>query len=176
VGLCLSKSYMFIKKTGFQNVRFHGIFQLKFSTAFLFTHNMRYTFSHFQFHLLTHSKWIGEQPLGNQILSSFFSSLSTDEGVSKSFRTGRLERELQMVQLSATRCSCIAILWVIIVRFAAITLCVPSQRVFIILLLLFISLSIQSGNFLIHPRILNIIISACSCLRIRGHVSHACKC
>jgi hypothetical protein len=27
------------------------------------------------------------------------------EGVSKSFRTGRLERELQIVQLSATRCS-----------------------------------------------------------------------
>jgi hypothetical protein len=32
------------------------------------------------------------------------------EGVSKSFRTGRLERELQRVQLSATSCSCIAIL------------------------------------------------------------------
>jgi hypothetical protein len=32
------------------------------------------------------------------------------EGVSKSFRTGRLERELQMVQLSATRWSCITIL------------------------------------------------------------------
>jgi hypothetical protein len=32
------------------------------------------------------------------------------EGVSKSFRTGRLERELKMVQLSATRCNCIAIL------------------------------------------------------------------
>jgi hypothetical protein len=32
------------------------------------------------------------------------------EGVSKSFRTGRLKQELQMVQLSATRCSCIAIL------------------------------------------------------------------
>jgi hypothetical protein len=30
------------------------------------------------------------------------------EGVSKSFRTGGLERELQMVQLSVTRCSCIA--------------------------------------------------------------------
>jgi hypothetical protein len=29
-------------------------------------------------------------------------------GVTKSFWTGRLERELQMVQLSATRCSCIA--------------------------------------------------------------------
>jgi hypothetical protein len=32
------------------------------------------------------------------------------EGVSKSFRTGRLEQELQMVQLSATRCSCVATL------------------------------------------------------------------
>jgi hypothetical protein len=32
------------------------------------------------------------------------------ERVFKSFRTGRLERELQMVQLSATRCSCITIL------------------------------------------------------------------
>jgi len=36
--------------------------------------------------------------------------LSKYDGVSKSFRTGRLERELQMVQRSATRCSCIAIL------------------------------------------------------------------
>jgi hypothetical protein len=32
------------------------------------------------------------------------------EGVSKSFRTGRLERELRTVQLSASSCSCIAIL------------------------------------------------------------------
>jgi hypothetical protein len=32
------------------------------------------------------------------------------EGVSRSFRTGHLARELQMVQLSATMCSCIAIL------------------------------------------------------------------
>jgi hypothetical protein len=31
-------------------------------------------------------------------------------GVSKSFRIGRLQRELKMVQLSATMCSCIAIL------------------------------------------------------------------
>jgi hypothetical protein len=53
------------------------------------------------------------------------------KGVTKSFRTGRLERELQMVQLSATRCSCIAILWVSLVGFAAITLCVASQRVFV---------------------------------------------
>jgi len=36
--------------------------------------------------------------------------LETYEDVSKSFRTGRLERELQMVQLCATRCNCIAIL------------------------------------------------------------------
>jgi hypothetical protein len=46
--------------------------------------------------------------------------------------TGRLERELKMVQLSATRYSCIAILWVSIVSFAAITLCVASQQVFIV--------------------------------------------
>jgi hypothetical protein len=36
--------------------------------------------------------------------------LPTYEGVSISFQTGRLERELQTVQLSATKCSCIAIL------------------------------------------------------------------
>jgi len=33
------------------------------------------------------------------------------KGVPKSFWTGRLEQELQMVQLSATRCNCITILW-----------------------------------------------------------------
>jgi hypothetical protein len=54
------------------------------------------------------------------------------EGVSKSFRTGHLDWELQTVQLSATRCSCIAILWVSMVSFAAIILCVASQRAFIV--------------------------------------------
>jgi hypothetical protein len=34
-----------------------------------------------------------------------------------------------MVQLSVTRCSCIAILWVGLVSFAAITLCVASEQV-----------------------------------------------
>jgi hypothetical protein len=53
------------------------------------------------------------------------------EGVSTSFRTGRLERELQMVQLSDTRCSRIAILWFSLVSFATITLYVTSQGVFI---------------------------------------------
>jgi hypothetical protein len=55
--------------------------------------------------------------------------------VSKSFRTtGGLERELQMVQLSATMCSCTAILWVSLLSFAAITICVASQRMFIVVL------------------------------------------
>jgi hypothetical protein len=54
------------------------------------------------------------------------------EGASKSFRTGRLEREMQMVQLPATRCSCIAILWVSLVNYTAITLCVASERVSIV--------------------------------------------
>jgi hypothetical protein len=53
-------------------------------------------------------------------------------GCIQKFPTGRLERELQMVQLSATRCSCIAILWVSLVSFTAITLCVASQRVFMV--------------------------------------------
>jgi hypothetical protein len=72
------------------------------------------------------------------------------EGVSKSFRTDCLGRELQRVELSATRCSCIAILWVSLVSFAAISLCVTSQRVFIVVNI-YISLSTQSGNFWIHP-------------------------
>jgi hypothetical protein len=55
------------------------------------------------------------------------------ECLSKSFRTGRrLERELQMVQLSATTCSCIAILWVSLVSFAAVIFCVASRRLFVV--------------------------------------------
>jgi hypothetical protein len=74
----------------------------------------------------------------NILLSTLFSNTlnlwlqGSYEGVSKSFRTGRLEWELQMVELSTTRCSCIAILWVSLVSFAAITLCFASQRVFIV--------------------------------------------
>jgi hypothetical protein len=40
----------------------------------------------------------------------YIQGCDVDEHASKSFLTGRLERELQMIQLSATRCSCIAIL------------------------------------------------------------------
>jgi hypothetical protein len=54
------------------------------------------------------------------------------ESVSKSVRTGRLERELQIVQPSTTRCSCVAILWVRLLSFAAITLCVACQLVFVV--------------------------------------------
>jgi hypothetical protein len=43
-----------------------------------------------------------------------------------------------MVQLSATRCSCIAILRVSVVSFAAITLCVASQRMFIVVSVYFV--------------------------------------
>jgi hypothetical protein len=60
------------------------------------------------------------------------------EGVSKSFRTGRLEREMQMAQLSATRSNCITILWVSLVSFAAITLCVASERVFVVVVVYFV--------------------------------------
>jgi hypothetical protein len=55
---------------------------------------------------------------------------SSYEGISKSFRNGRLEQELQMVQLYGTRCSYITILWVSLIRFVAITLCVAFQWVF----------------------------------------------
>jgi hypothetical protein len=43
-----------------------------------------------------------------------------------------------MVQLSATRCSCIVILWVSLVSFAAITLCIASQWVFIVVSVYFV--------------------------------------
>jgi hypothetical protein len=63
--------------------------------------------------------------------------------VSKSFRTGRLERKLQMVQLSATRCSYIAILRVNILSSAAITLCVASQGMFIIIVVYSVTDSVR---------------------------------
>jgi len=70
------------------------------------------------------------------------------KGVSKSFWTGCLEWELKMVQLSATRCSCIAVLWVSLASFSAVTLCVVS-RVFIVVVCLVMD---SVRNFWIHPR------------------------
>jgi len=60
----------------------------------------------------------------------FFKSLTyTCEVVSKSFRTGRLERE----------CSCIVILLVSLVSIVAITLWAASQRMFVISIYFFIN-------------------------------------
>jgi len=69
---------------------------------------------------------------------------NSNKVVSKSFRTGRLKQELQMVKLC-------------LVRFAAIILCVASQRVFIVV---FISFSTPSGNFGIHPRKLILLLQS----------------
>jgi hypothetical protein len=52
-----------------------------------------------------------------------------------------------MIQLSATRCSCIAILWVSLVSFAAITLCVASQRVFTVIVVYFVIDSVSPETF-----------------------------
>jgi hypothetical protein len=75
--------------------------------------------------------------------SRFQATIGTYGGVSKSLRSGHLARELRMVQLSATRCSCTAILWVSLVRFAAVTLCVASQRVFIVISVYFVIDSVR---------------------------------
>jgi hypothetical protein len=78
-----------------------------------------------------------------QVASKTVSGGVTYESVSKSFQTGCLEQELQIVQLSATRCNYIAILWVNLVSFAAITPCVASQWVFIVVSIYFIINSVQ---------------------------------
>jgi len=65
------------------------------------------------------------------------------KGVTKSFRTGRLEQELQTVHLFVTRCSCIAILWVSLVSFTAITLCVDPQRAFVVAVVYFVIDSVR---------------------------------
>jgi hypothetical protein len=65
------------------------------------------------------------------------------QGVTKSFPTGRLEREMQMVQNFATRCSFIAILWVSLVTFSAITLCGACQQMFTVVLVYFVIDSVR---------------------------------
>jgi len=59
------------------------------------------------------------------------------EGVSRSFRTGHLERELEIIQLSATRRSFTVILWVSLVSFDATTLFFSSEQAFIVLSIYF---------------------------------------
>jgi hypothetical protein len=84
---------------------------------------------------------------GKHWIQKSVNRVSTYEGVSKRFRTGRLERELQMLQLSATRCSCIAILWVNLVSFVAITLCVASQWMFIDIVVISLWLSPETFGY-----------------------------
>jgi hypothetical protein len=59
-----------------------------------------------------------------------------------------------MVQLSATTYSCIAIIRVSLVSFAAITLCVASQQVFIavVVVVYFVIDSIRKGYTLVYAR------------------------
>jgi len=64
-----------------------------------------------------------------------------------------------MVQFYTIRFSYIATLWVSLVSFAAITLCVASQRVFIFVRVYFVMT--QSGNFWIHRRI-SPVIATCA--------------
>jgi len=47
------------------------------------------------------------------------------------------------------------------VSFAAVTLCVASQRVFIIVVIVYLVIT-QSGNFWIHPRALAFVYIECS--------------
>jgi hypothetical protein len=118
-----------------------------FSVARRKTHNRFFVF-------IVCNLWNSLPGLTWSVLVTALNVMNTYERVSRSFRTGLLERELQMIQLSATSCNCIAVLWISLVSFAAVTLCVASQRVLLLLLLLlFISISTQSGNFRIHPRI-----------------------
>jgi hypothetical protein len=94
--------------------------------------------------------WIGHRHLTRIInfavhcFSLFQAQLYlTYDGLSKRSRTSRLELELLIVQLSATTCSYIAILWVSLVSFASITLCVASRRVFIVVSVYFVIDSVR---------------------------------
>jgi hypothetical protein len=82
----------------------------------------------------------------NELNSLFRANIYTYDGVSKILRTGHLERELQMIQLSVTRCSCIAIMWVSLASIAAITLGVASQLVFIVVVY-FVKLSPETFGY-----------------------------
>jgi hypothetical protein len=95
------------------------------------------------------------------------------DGESKSFRTGLLERELQMAQIFATRYSFIVILWVSLVSFAAIILFVASQRVIPKVSIYFVMT--QSGNFWIHPCMLMMRRVVVLCLPVLLHINFLLK-
>jgi hypothetical protein len=118
---------------------------------------------------LTVTRSVGNGPHG-------LGSTYIHEGVSKSFRTGLLERELQMVQLSAIRCSCIAILWVSLVSLAAITLCVASQRVFVVVVVVVVYFVIDSYIHIYIPCILKFVVATVGCAVSHKGTKHTDKC
>jgi hypothetical protein len=83
---------------------------------------------------LCHTATVGDHPLLTKLMKFLSSFMWRTRMYPK---VSGLERELQMVQFPATRSSCIAILWVSLVSFVAITLCVASQRVFIIVVIVY---------------------------------------
>jgi len=104
---------------------------------------------------IDHGRFLSEIVLFHHIIIFSQSTLSASswyENVYKSFRTGHLARGLQIVQISVARCSCSAVLWVSLVSFPAVILCVALLFNKCLLLSLFISLSTQSGNFWIYAR------------------------
>jgi hypothetical protein len=151
VSKCGTKQYRILftitlHVTGTQNCRFR-IFMVPFLFHLTWVSSSRVTFTFSPSTRNTviitpnRSRLPPSKTLGNVKLFLFLTRHNTMksygrveiyEGVPKIFRTRRLKRELQMVQLFATKCNCIAILWVSLVSFAATTLCVASQRVFII--------------------------------------------
>jgi hypothetical protein len=102
--------------------------------------------------------WVGGQGIGwtsEQVWTIVF--IGSSEEVRLLFDAGGCIQKfpdwppgakLQMLQLSAASCRCIAILWFSLVSFAAITLCVASQRVFFIVVVYLVMT--QSGNFWIY--------------------------
>jgi hypothetical protein len=76
----------------------------------------------------THTSWhTAKHVLGMNTQNTVIFQATLYEDVSKSFWTGCLEWELQMVQPSATKYNFIAILCVSLVSFAIINFCVASQ-------------------------------------------------
>jgi hypothetical protein len=94
-----------------------------------------WTQEHFHLHRLS-THVITDPDVVPKVVLPIFSTCTLYDGIFKSFRTGCLERELQVVQISATRCSCIAILWVSLVS-------VASQGAFIALVIYFVFYSVR---------------------------------
>jgi hypothetical protein len=113
---------------------------------------------HYRHRSLSWARWIQStlfHPVSLRLIL-ILSSYICLRGCVQKFPDWPPEMRTEMVQLSTTRRSSIAILWVRLVSFAVITLYVASQLVFISVSTYFIMT--QSGNVWIHPR----MFSECS--------------